>query len=480
MRGAVLTAFLRLLRFDIADLGGGDAAEKALEWMFDEGAESFAPATHPFMDRRYMWMDAERERHRIFDLQVTCPYSLPTHPIPGSNLTNGAVRALARAVGCDPARREGRTPVQLSNEHAAQKRFFVFLHVGCRLAAVPHKAFVEKVTATPSLLDLNGESGIQPLLSTLASIYDQRAKLSEHAPEDRFWRSRRFGNAIQTDEDEPPSTEFPMRWPHVRSLLDSLSKATAAPGNGVAELLALDNAKWIHRHAAKDEGVDGVGSVWGTVSARERYFYVQYFGGVTEPSMVDATQPIGAGAARGFSYVLSKHDAFHGKWLSARYTDKDMCRVVTAARDDASSFATVYSEALAWLDAEIAKAPEEDGVRSALQRTRASATAARFFESVRDGGTPPSQEWEEGLCDGRKAVQGWEGDDHYGYKHYYAKGKLLSLRRQELGELARPEAVFMYSLKWDASSKLWRVCTRWVPVQDSGTQGVQGKKRQRK
>ena len=238
------------------------------------------------------------------------------------------------------------------------------------------------------------------MLTTLASIYLQRQELSKESPEDRFWRSRRFGNAIQRDEDEPPSIQAPLRWPHVRSLLGSLQSAIAAPGNNIATLLALNNAKWIKTHATKDTGINGVGPVWGTVTARERFFYVQYFGGVVEPSTIDAGQPIGAGAARGFSWVVSKHDAFDDRWSLARYKDKDMIGVLTKARDDSAAYSSAYKDALAWLDAQISDAPEADGVRAALRATRTSDCAISFLESTSTSGPPPFQEWEEGLCDG--------------------------------------------------------------------------------
>jgi len=71
----------------------------------------------------------------------------------------------------------------------------------------------------------------------------------------------------------------------------------------------------------------------------------------------------------------------------------------------------------------------------------------------------------------RKAVQGIEE-----VPSYYAKGSLLTEKRVELGELSRPAAVFMYSLKWEANIQNWRIVTRWVPIEGARSSKATNKK----
>ena len=80
-RGAVLTTFLRMLRWDVADLNN-DATRAAIKWMFEEGAQSFAPATHPFLVRAHPQAGAQTlcptppTSHRSCTRALACGYRI--------------------------------------------------------------------------------------------------------------------------------------------------------------------------------------------------------------------------------------------------------------------------------------------------------------------------------------------------------------------------------------------------------------------
>ena len=419
--GLLLTLFLRMLRWQEATV--------AFRHFLDRMNGNFAPSTIPFVERRFTQGHA-------------------------------AMVELAAAL-------EGRAA------SAVNVALFRVIHIVTRLAAVVHTEVLLQL-CKPPFLDLicrveGLEAVVDGVIALLAACWSWRKAAAQgwpgrasfprplpaNLPNDQVWRNRRFGNGIARDDDEPPSEAHPTlsTWAQVRKLVRAV---VSVPSAEATHVLGLDTAEWIKyvvRHLA------GSGSVWATVTARERWWYTSFSVTAARPSQVDVRQPIGAGALKGFLWQASKAlPRFRGplsKGVRHTVSQEQVAAVLEAVRDDRDAYALAFVKAR--------KEVLEDyivtiGERRAQQE--ASETLEAFqplLDKVQGMGPPTFPTAENGECDGAKAREGW-------VDRHSRKGSFLGGDRSLAGDLARPRRVLLMGSKKRVSDGATLITREWVEL----------------
>ena len=400
-RADLLGLLLRMLRW---------AGEReAFNALLVECAGAFAPASLPFIDRRFT-----QDVQRIESAFV-------------------AVEALVAAA---PAR---------DRRSMRDRAFFIFVLIGCRLNFLTLLLFADRVKREPDLLinptrTLSGDKRPR-LVAALADIYRER-KAQTGVVNHRFWRIQRISTHLTREEDDPPPLPLvPQLWKRVNCFIKSLTSVEAATATS---LLKLQFEDWT---AAVIPHVQLLGPVWATVTGRERQFYRAVWVRATEearaptaPVTVTANNnvKIGAGGANGMHWEVGRALGKNGRQLTI--SAADAARIVKAQTSDADTRLKEVNAAVQWLAQDVSKErPELERHQSTFSRVLLKDYPA-VVQSVRNAGPPSATHAENHHCDGTKLLMGWE-------ERYLRVGKLMYEGRLELGELEAPDEL-LFDAGW--------------------------------
>ena len=443
-RAALLGILLRMLRWS--------SYPEAFRYFLKLTNCAFAPATTPFIERRFTASDT-------------------------------AMKELAKRI--DRATQNDPEPVRKDKIDVAMWRICNLLP---RVGADAHQYLLERLANDEHiglLLELQddvlAERGLigthcGKVIALVSEAWHWRqqqqrpddGKNSEGDWEAHFWRNKRFGNGIIPNVDEPPFESDGVTYPELHDTWQPFQELVMSvmriPASQVRRVMASDNPTWMQWTT---NHLKNVGHVWSTVSSRERWWYTAFLrlDICQQPSAVDKPQHIGAGAETGLywhaSRALGKEVFDRGKGNTIR--QDQMRAVLQQVRDDRDAYDESFEKALAWLDALIEAAPPEE--RDQARRTMIEYEA--LLDEIRRAGPPSSSQSENGECDGAKGREAQEGE--HPRKQYFAAHPHGA--RQIVGELPRPVRVLLTRTVVEAGSVKVRRKWVWLPNGSAADEG---------
>ena len=408
-RADVLATFLRMLRWK-----GGSHSFKCL---LSHVGGVFAPMSRCFWERRFT------QNHAV--IEELCYFCCTAWP---------------------------------GNEH---RLLYAFTHVGSRLSAPSLGRFARNmmdaatsVVDSPRLTERAPNhvplAGTPPdilttdcLLKSVGDAWHWRKHQSQRLPDNRHFRSMRFGNMDSPEDMQPPDDEMPDLWPHVRKHISSVASGASTEG-GSSSALRKDTASW----NADACTIQRTGGVWSTVTNRERRFPMAIMEvvsrstgttscrGVGPFEVEDTGENVQAGAARGLAWLCARNEmvraACPGFDCSTHRLDDEVAKnVLTGLFASEQAMCTAYRGARSWLRSVLRQA---SGGNELMQKDFELVldTFKPLSDRVFSGKTrPTSSRVETFLCDDTKLLQSL-------YDSHQRKGGLLSSERDTVGELPCP------------------------------------------
>jgi len=438
---------------------------------------NFAPCVVPFVERRFA---------------QSC--EIETGAVVVDNNARVAMQQLGEALRAD---------AKDMDDASIDRAYFILMHVLCRLNADVHVRAI-RLLATAAccalrrmLLDVT-VSGVdahtrrvkhrppdecatelrlyEALLELLSSLWVWRKRQTtvykgkaqppaNHTVDGRFYRSRRLGNGLAKEKERPPTaTSQGATWVRWKRLLTSLVRTT--PSDATVAL-AMDSEAWTQHCTAKLHEVAGV---YGTVTARERDWYVFVGNGVgshtpraTPRATRYRTARIGAGALKGLYWLLEEFTRsapsadmkFDRKQNSL--SQADVASLLETACGAHAIYEDVWKKAMVHMKTLLVLS-----VKDGVARRQAQRVWDHFEEFMTRMGTlgpPPFSVLENGLCDGTKLRQGQRAPP------FARKGYLLGGERTAYGSLPHPGDSVILHLTWSTGDgDVWHVELKQVAL----------------